>query len=279
MSLPVPTLDHVVVNARDDMDAAAAIYRKLGFTLTPRGFHTLGSMNHLAMFGTDYFELIAIPKGATSGRLDLLNYPAGLNGLVFGTDDSAATYAALHAAGVPIEPPQEFSRPVEIGGAKRDAVFRTVRFKAEVIPAGRVYFCHHFTRDLVWRDEWRHHANGTVAVARMVIADEKPSGAAEMYKRMFGPDAMRPIEGGESLTVGNARVDIVTPAELKRQFGAACPDAHGRASYMAALSFRTTSLDKAARALKDGGISAISAKQHIVVPAAQALNATLEFVA
>jgi len=279
MTLPVPTLDHVVVNARDDMDRAEAIYRKLGFTLTPRGFHTLGSMNHLAMFGTDYLELIAIPKGAASGRVDLLNYPHGLNGLVFGTEDSAATYAALTAAGVPIEPPQEFSRPVELGGKNRDAVFRTVRFKAEVVPAGRVYFCHHFTRDLVWRDEWRHHANGTVAVARMVIADEKPAGAAELYRRMFGAEAMRPIEGGESLTVGNSRVDIVTPAELQRQFGAACPDAHGRASYMAALTLRSTALERTARALKAGGIDATADKQRIVVPAAQALNATLEFVA
>src|SRR5438876_3128607 len=93
MTLPVPSLDHVVINARDDMDAAAAIYRRLGFRLTPRGFHSLGSTNHLAMFATDYLELIAVPRGATSGRLDLLDWPAGLNGLVFGTEDSAAVYA------------------------------------------------------------------------------------------------------------------------------------------------------------------------------------------
>ncbi len=66
MTLPVPTLDHVVINARDDMDRAADIYRRLGFTLTERGYHSLGSMNHLAMFGTDYLELIAIPKSAAS---------------------------------------------------------------------------------------------------------------------------------------------------------------------------------------------------------------------
>src|SRR4029077_8038335 len=96
MTLPLATLDHVVINARDDMDRAADIYRRLGFTLTERGYHSLGSMNHLASVGTDYIELIAIPKGATSGRLDLLDYAFGLNGLVFGTEDSAATYAALH---------------------------------------------------------------------------------------------------------------------------------------------------------------------------------------
>ena len=94
MTLPAATLDHVVINARDDMDRAADIYRRLGFTLTERGYHSLGSMNHLAMFGTDYLELIAVPKGATTGRMDLLTFPSGLNGLVFGSEDSAVTYAA-----------------------------------------------------------------------------------------------------------------------------------------------------------------------------------------
>jgi hypothetical protein len=279
MTLPLPTLDHVVINARDEMDAAAETYRRLGFQLTPRGYHTLGSMNHLAMFGTDYLELIAIPKGATTGRLDLLNYPSGFNGLVFGTEDSAATYKAVTASGAPIEPPQEFSRPVELPEGKRDATFRTVRFKAEVVPAGRVYFCHHLTRDLVWRDEWRHHDNGAVAVARTVIADENPKTIADLFRKMFGNDALRPVAGGETLVIGNARCDVITPAELKRQFGAACPDAHGRSSYMAALSFRTTSLDRAAKTLAARGIKGVQREAgRLVVPAAEAINATLEFV-
>jgi len=109
MALPAATLDHVVINARDDMDRAADIYRRLGFTLTERGHHSLGSMNHLAIFGTDYLELIALPKGASSGRMDLLDYPFGLNGLVFGSEDSTATYEALTKAGVPVEPPMEFT--------------------------------------------------------------------------------------------------------------------------------------------------------------------------
>ena len=61
--LPVPTLDHVVVNVRERMDDAAALYRRLGFALTPLGRHTLGSINHLAMFGTDYMELLGVPPG------------------------------------------------------------------------------------------------------------------------------------------------------------------------------------------------------------------------
>jgi len=279
MTLPVATLDHVVINARDDMDRAADLYRRLGFTLTERGYHSLGSTNHLAMFGTDYLELIAVPKGATTGRMDLLDYSFGLNGLVFGSEDSAITYDALAKAGVPVEPPSEFTRPVKVDGAMRDARFRTIRMKAGTVPYGRVYYCHHFTRDLVWRDEWRHHANGVVAVARAVIVEPDPAAAAKLYSDMFGPEAVRDIKGGKTVVVGNSRFDIVTEAELKAQFGGAVPDADGRKAYMAGLTFRTVSTPKTARALQEGKIDGVvQSVGRLVVPARQALNAVLEFI-
>ncbi len=119
---PFPTLDHVVVNARDRIDEAADTYRRLGFTLTPRGYHTLGSMNHLAMFGTDYLELIAVKPGDTR-RPEIMDAPFGLDGLVFGTEDAAATYEALRPNEVADRSRRsQFSRPVEVDGqdARRD---------------------------------------------------------------------------------------------------------------------------------------------------------------
>ena len=278
MTLPAATLDHVVINARDDMDRAADIYRRLGFTLTERGYHSLGSMNHLAMFGTDYLELIAVPKNATSGRLDLLNYPFGLNGLVFGSEDSAVTYAALEKAGLPFDPPVEFTRPVKYTGGQGDARFRTVRMKAGHVPYGRIYYCHHFTRDLVWRDEWRHHANGTVAVVRAVIVEPDPAKGAKLYADMFGKETVRDIKGGKSVVIGNSRFDIVTEAALKAEFGDAAPDAEGRRAYMAGLTFRTVSLAKAAQALQVGKIGSKKIGDRLVVPAKEAVNAVLEFI-
>jgi hypothetical protein len=279
MMLPVPTLDHVVINARDDMDRAADLYRRLGFTLTERGYHSLGSINHLAMFGTDYLELIAVPKNATAGRLDLLTYPCGLNGLVFGSEDSSATYAALAQCGLPFDPPSEFTRPVTYTGGRGDARFRTIRLKAGVVPYGRIYYCHHFTRARVWRDEWRHQANGTVAVERAVIVEPDPAAGAKLYADMFGPDAVRDIRNGKQVVIGNSRFDIVTEAELRTHVGSAAPDPQGRTAYMAALTFRTTSLAKARAALTAGAIPFSEKEGHLIVAAQNALNATLEFSA
>jgi len=274
--LPVPTLDHVVINVRDRIDAGADAFRRLGFTLTPRGYHTLGSVNHLAMFGTEYLELIAAPPGDTR-RQEILAAPEGLNGLVFASEDADATYQALHAAGVPVDPAQQFSRPVELSGGPRDATFRTVRLQPGVVAAGRLYFCQHLTRDLVWRDEWRHHANGTIGVLRTVIADRDPAALGALFARMFGAEAVRQTPDGCSLLLGLARFDVVTPAALRREFGEAAPDGGGRDSFMAALTLRTRSLDAAAAALERGAVTVQREADRIVVPAASAFGATLEF--
>lgn len=276
-NLPVPTLDHVVVNVRNRIDEGFETYRRLGFTLTPRGYHTLGSMNHLAIFGTEYLELIAAPAG-DAGRTEILDAPVGLNGLVFGTEDSAGVYVALNAAGVAIEPPNEFSRPVELAsGERRDAVFRTVRLKPGVTEAGRLYFCHHFTRDLIWRDEWRHHANGTIGVVRAVIVAEDPAELGALFASMFGAASVRGEGESRALLVGLSRFDIVTPAVLAADFGPAAPDGAGRWTFMAALTLRTRSLDQTAAALSAGGIDALREGARIVVPSQAAFGVALEF--
>jgi hypothetical protein len=241
---PIPTLDHVVVNVRNRMDEAVETYRGLGFTMTPRGYHTLGSMNHLAMFGTDYLELIAADPQAAVPRADVMQFPCGLNGLVFGSEDSAATYAACAAAGVPVQAPVEFSRPVELPGGARDAVFRTVHLQAGKIPAGRVYFCQHFTRDLVWRDEWRHHANGVIGIAALVMVADDVDAPAAVFAQMFGRDALAAIPGGQRLAVGLTKVEIISPGECAARYGEAAPAAEGRAQYMAGLVLRSRSVNR-----------------------------------
>jgi hypothetical protein len=267
----VPVLDHAVVNTRLRMGEAAETYRRLGFTLTPRGEHSLGSINHLAVFATDYLELIGLREGGA--RRDLLDWPEGLNGLVWTTEDAAATEAALVAAAVPHQPPQHFTRPVTFDGRTEDAAFTTVRLAPDTTPAGRLYFCQHFTRHLVWRDEWRHHANGATAIARAVLAAEDPGRLGALLSRLFGP-ALRPIAGGFRLAVGLARFDILTPAAVQAEFGAAVPP-DPRPESMAALVLRTASLDASAAAIAAPGITRDASR--LLVPAAAAFGVALAF--
>lgn len=276
MVLPTPTFDHVVVNARDRLDEAHAAYTALGFTLTPRGFHSLGSSNHLAIFGTDYLELLGLPSD--KARPDMVDDPVGLNGLVFGTEDSASVYRALAAAGVSVTPPNEFTRPVDLGdGTSRDATFRTVHVEPGAERPGRLYFCHHFTRDLVWRDEWRQHANGATGIIRAVIASTDPSALGALFARMFGSTAVVAIDGGVKLTVGAQAIEVLTTAEAARQLGDAAADAGGRAHYMAALTLRTRGLGLVRAALEAGGVTASVEADRVLVPASAGMGCPIEF--
>ncbi len=276
--LPVPAIDHVVINARDRLDEAAAAYQRLGFALTPRGHHTLGSSNNLAVLGTDYIELLGVVPGV-GDRTDVLDWPAGLNGLVFKTFDGDATFAALQGAGVPALPPQAFSRPLEMpnGDGARSAAFRTVRLERDAVPAGRVFFCHHLTPELVWHDAWRRHPNGALGILRAVVCAAEPAMLGALFARMFGADSVRQTADGCTLSAALARIDVVTPAALDAEFGAAAPKADGRDQFMAALTLRTLSLDQAARALREGSIGTMQDSRGITVPANEACGVALVF--
>src|SRR6266481_5982172 len=97
-----PILDHAVINVMDRLDQAAAQYVRLGFQLTERGHHTLGSSNNLAIFGTNYLELLGYLPGRETMRADLWAHPPGLTGLVFKSVDADLVYATVKERGVPV---------------------------------------------------------------------------------------------------------------------------------------------------------------------------------
>ena len=179
-----------------------------------------------------------------------------------------------------VTPPNAFTRPVDLGdGTARDATFRTVHVELPEGHPGRLYFCHHFTRDLVWRDEWRQHANGAVGIVRAVVASADPPRLGGLFARMFGDRAVRRIDGGVRLAVGAQAIEVLDHPAVARQLGQAAADPAGRAHCMAALTLRTTGLDQVRDALAAGGVGAIGEPGRVLVPAAAAMGCALEFVA
>ena len=270
----IPVLDHVVIDVRDRIDEAAAVFAELGFQLTPRGHHTLGSSNHLMMFATDYLELLGFGSGATM-RGEIQPFPIGLNGLVFKTDDADTVHAHATQAGLPILPVQSFSRPVTLGEETRDACFRTTRLDPAKIAMGRVYFCEHQTPELVWRPEWLRHPNGAKAIRRVVIATADPEASAGLFRALFGADALHPgAAGRRALDAGDARIELATPQTVQAELGAAMPEPGGRGEYLAAVEIATASLPDAARLLGDRPDFRVAA-DRIVIPAGTAFNTAI----
>jgi hypothetical protein len=209
----VPALDHVVINTLRNMDVASDVFAALGFTLTPRGYHSLGSINHLMMTTGAYLELVGVPETGLQ-RQDVLDSPFGLNGLVIRTENADATFARLTAKGFPALPPGEFSRPVTIDGQTQDARFRTVRFPLDTFAGGRVYFCQHLTPELVWREEWLGHPNGFCGIDRFVIESPDAMQAADIYAAAF-ESRSEPSASGWQVPLDDALIALVDgPAPL-----------------------------------------------------------------
>ena len=275
MTALLPRIDHVVINVRDRLDEAAGQYRRLGFHLTPRGHHSLGSSNNLAIFGSDYLELLGHEPGRGEQRAALWQTPVGLSGLVFKPPASADFAAELQGRGVPAEPPLEFFRPVALADGAREARFQVVNIPGAVAN-GRVFFCRHFTPDLVWRDEWRTHPNGVRGIAAFVIATDDPERSAATFKRIFGETAFAAIQGGLALAAGEATVRLLHHAEVARRYGAAVPGDEDGGERMVALDLRVASL-ATTRAVLDGKASVIEESDRIIVPADAAFGVALSF--
>ena len=161
-------IDHAVIAVRD-LDAAAASFCALGFTLTPRGLHSIGSQNHCIMFAATYVELLAAPiehPWLDYYRRFLHEHGDGLAAIALATHDADAVYAELRAHGVAVKPPMDLSRPVE-GGVAR---FRLVQIDG----TPSAFICQHLTRELVWRREWQTHKNGAAELVGASLATQKP---------------------------------------------------------------------------------------------------------
>jgi hypothetical protein len=274
-----PVLDHVVVNVMGKLDEAAAQYARLGFQLTERGHHTLGSSNNLAIFGDNYLELLGYLPGRETMRADLWAHPAGLTGLVFKSVDPELVHAALTARGVPVMDPVSFARPVALPGGAQDARFRVVRVGGEEVQNGRTFFCHHDTPELVYRPEWRLHPNGVTDIVEFVIASREPARTAALYERMFGAPLLTAVEGGVSFEAGVATVLVLEPAAVAKRYADAAlvsPDGSDR---MVALTFKVKSLDQTRAVLDAAAIKYRPFTRGIVVDHADAANVALGFAA
>ncbi len=236
-------LDHVVINVKDDMDLAQLVFSNLGFTLTPRGYHTLGSINHLMMFGSDYMELIGFPEHGVvnnpNSRSDLTTAPFGINGLVFKSSDVDKTFEKLVELEMDGDPPKSFSRPVELDGRKTDAKFRTVTVRAGVFPEGRVYFCEHGTPELVWRPEWQSHENGIEAVSEIVVVTRDPAKSGDLYSKLLGTSFVKKSLGKSIEIPGGGFISVYSEDEYQERYGQLASSLEGRDAIFGALVFES----------------------------------------
>ena len=267
-------IDHVVVLVRD-LDKARQAYERMGFALTPRGFHTLGSQNHCVMFGSDYVELLAVPRPhpALQYYTDFLAKGEGLGAIALATGDAEGLYAELAADGITAEAPLDFSRPVAGLG---DARFRIVQLPPNASPGCRMFACQHFTRDLVWRAEYQRHANGATQIAAIAVVAEDAEAAAASYARLLAAKPQK-IEEGLLVQTGSAPIALASRWKLGHRLDGVGLPLRAR-PLVAALFIRVADRARAAAVLRRNGLQPVPlADGSLAVSAQDAHGITVVF--
>lgn len=278
MSTP-PKLDHTVINVGYQMDEAEPRFQALGFYLTERGFHSLGSINHAMMFGTDYLELIGLPasaKGIISGRPDVQNAPIGINGLVFKSDDVDETYSHLQSIGMAAEPPKSFGRPVELDGRTSQAKFRTVTVASDAFLGGRVYFCEHITPELVWQPDWHTHVNGATSIPEFTIVSKHPEQEAGSIAKLLQSHVDG--EGGSlSVPLNDCKITLLSQGTYLTRYGVLASPMGQRTSIFGAMTIRTKDLNAVRAVAKQAGLPTLDNPNSVTVCVPE-FDSVLEFV-
>ena len=201
-------IDHAVVMVKD-LDQAAENYKRLGFTVSPRG-----TGNHTIMFDPDYMELLGVltpTEHNAPARAFLERSGEGIERIAFTAVDSADGAEEIRARGyVPIGP-TDFERPVTMpNGTVSAARFRTFQWPTAEAPGGvRIFACQHKTRETVWIPELMKHANGAKRLKQVLIVTPDPAQDAAHLSRMIDRDGKAEADGGVTVPSGGDRADFV----------------------------------------------------------------------
>jgi hypothetical protein len=217
-----------------DLDAAAAVWERLGFAVTPVSVHQVsgrpaGTSNRCVMFEEGYIEILAPTADTPNAQRvrERMKRFVGLHLACFGTPAAEAEHARLAAQGFDPEPVVHLQRRIETG----DSVgFKVVYVAPAKMPEGRVQYCEHLTPRTVWRESF---VNPLRLRAVYVVADD-PEEVAARWGR-FGGLLPRPEDGLVRLDTGRGRVVIGTAHALSKILGAV-PEAPSLAGYALSCS-------------------------------------------
>src|SRR5260370_372861 len=121
-------VDHAVVVVRD-VDKAADNWKRLGFTVSPRGTHSakMGSGNYTIMLDPDYMELLGVlveTEHNAPARAFLAKRGEGIERIAFTAGDSPARAEENRARGLEPLGPLDFGAP----GARPDRTPASAKF-------------------------------------------------------------------------------------------------------------------------------------------------------
>jgi catechol 2,3-dioxygenase-like lactoylglutathione lyase family enzyme len=217
-------LDHVLVGVRDLAAASRTFGDGLGFSLTPEGVHPgRGTHNRLAVFATEYLELIAVrdpDEGIFRPSLSaFLKSREGLYMFALGTANIDGAVSELRRRGVAVDDPVAGAR--EASGGAPGYTWRSAAVDPATTPGSETFLIQH-DRTLLERytvpASPTAHANGALGVHHIALAVHDADTAGASWREGLGLalEATEETGGGQTrrsrLRLANCYLDLVAPA-------------------------------------------------------------------
>jgi catechol 2,3-dioxygenase-like lactoylglutathione lyase family enzyme len=280
-------LDHVVHAVRD-LDAAAELYRRLGFTVGARNRHAWGTHNHLVQFPGVFIELLTVAepeKLGTDGFSALfgtfnrvfLKDQEGLSLLILESTDAVADAAVFRASGIGVSDALRFERE----GKRPDGTAVKVGFSLAFArdaraPAIGFAACQQHLPENFWNPSFQQHVNTATGIEGVVLVAENPSDHHIFLSALTGVRDLHATSSGVTASTPRGDVKVMDPAAFRGHFGTEPPDI-AQGARLAALQFRVRDPAALTAALSAGGIASSSRMGSTIVAAEVGMGATLAF--
>jgi len=280
-------IDHLVV-AANDLDAEAALYRRLGFQVGARNRHPWGTENHIVQFAGSFLELISLGADFSASAplpgvysfggflARFLERRQGLAMAALQSADAEADRLDFAKTGIGGFAPFGFGRK----GRGPDGLEVEVAFSlafarcAELPEAGFFVSQHHFPKNF-WNARAQIHPNGAFAVAGIVVAHERPQDLVEFFQNFVGASEPRAVAGGVAMDAQSASIEILTPAILVDRWGSEVLASDGPP--LAAMRLRVRDLAVTQSVLDEGRTPFNQLGEGLVVGPRDALGVAIVF--
>lgn len=284
----IDSVNHLGIAVRD-LDAACALYERLGFQLTPLSVHSgsstpgepvkpMATGNRCAVFPHNYIELLGIvnPGALDWGWSKFLDRFEGAHIICFGCQDAEVVAGRLSEAGVGNSGVIALQRDIGTPEGERTARFDCVHFDGGATPEGLIQAARHRNPEYVHQPRYLNHPNGATSLAELLIITEDPDATAQRYA----------LHTGRSLTQVDGLPAIELPLVTTLRFTS--PEEAGRrlpgtlmspAPSIVAATFAVRDLDAARELVSKAGFPIVEGNGRFHVPAEHALGVVHEFVA
>lgn len=253
-------LDHLVLQV-EDLDSSSRDFERMGFRLTPKGDHgkTLGTANRCVMLQGAYLELIGIvsrTKFNESFRAVLATYGEGVTSVGLATPSAAKAQAALRSAGLLVDSPTTFERPIDQGdGTTQRASFSVALLPEGLSPGVRYFVCQHHTPELIAAPHWLQHPNRASRIRRCIVGCADVVQAAAACEKIFGLECIVEVPDGFHVRTAGAALGVLSWAAIEGIYREiAVSDVARRTSQAAVVQVVVDSLPHLAAMLTRNGV-------------------------